>query len=123
MASAQILIAEDDPVLRNLYVKRFSAAGYGIRTAADGTEALADIQRQRPDMLILDIQMPGIDGLAVLAQLPPKGRTFPILVLTNVSDDQTRERAMILGADAFLVKKDMTIRILLKKIAELLKKK
>src|SRR3989338_6044634 len=58
MARGNILIAEDDPVLRNLYVKKFTVAEFSIRTAANGEEAIAAILESPPDLLILDIHMP-----------------------------------------------------------------
>src|SRR3990167_10793974 len=113
MARGNILIAEDDPVLRNLYVKKFTIAGFQIRTAQNGEEAIAAILEQAPDLMILDIHMPKIDGFGVLEKFPKETRTYPVIILTNFEEPKYRERGKELGADDFFVKKDMTIRSLL----------
>lgn len=113
MAKGDILIAEDDPVLRNLYIKKFTVNGYAIRTAEDGEQALAEIGRQPPDIAILDIHMPKMDGFQVLERLPRSQRSFPVIMLSNFSDDKSKQRGKELGVDDYFVKKDMTIRSLL----------
>lgn len=122
MLKGDILIAEDDPVLRNLYVKKFSIAGFATRTAANGNEALEEITKHHPDVLILDIHMPEMDGFHVLANFPEENRPFPIILLTNFDDEQTKNRGRELGADGYFVKKDMTIRKLLEMVNVVLEK-
>lgn len=111
-AKADILIAEDDPVLRNLYLKKFTISGYHLRTAADGEEALKLIQEKAPEVLILDIHMPKLTGFQVLEQLEKTGRNFPIIMLSNFADEMSQLRAKELGADDYFIKKDMTIKSL-----------
>lgn len=113
MARGNILIAEDDPVLRNLYVKKFTIAGFQIRTAQNGEEAITAVLEQAPDLLILDIHMPKVDGFGVLEKFPKETRTFPVILLTNFEEEKYKERGRQLGADDYFVKKDMTIRSLL----------
>lgn len=113
MAKANVLIAEDDPVLRNLYIKKFSVSGYEIRAAEDGEQALAELQRQPPDIAILDVHMPKMDGFQVLEHFPHPQRSFPVIMLTNFSDEKSKQRGRELGADDYFVKKDMTIRSLI----------
>ena len=113
MARGNILIVEDDPVLRNLYVKKFSLAGFEIRTGADGEEAIKLLQEQAPDIMILDLHMPKIDGFGVLEKFPKEMRTYPVIILTNFEEPKNRERGKELGADDYFIKKDMTIRSLL----------
>jgi CheY-like chemotaxis protein len=121
MATSNILIAEDDPVLRNLYQKKFALTGFQIRTAQDGEEAIRLITEQLPDLLILDIQMPKMDGFQVLEMLPREKRPFPVILLSNLADQRTQTRCQELGADGFLIKKDMTIKALLDLTEKLLK--
>ncbi|MDO8649366.1 MAG: response regulator [Candidatus Peregrinibacteria bacterium] len=123
MAKGNVLIAEDDPVLRNLYVKKFSVAGYTIRTAADGEEALAALHQQFPDVLVLDIHMPKMDGFQVLEKVPKESRTFPVVLLTNFEEERYRTRGKELGAEGYFVKKDMTIRSLIDMVESLLAQK
>src|SRR3989338_2214816 len=106
MAKGDILIAEDDAVLRNLYLKKFAVAGYTIRAVENGEEALKALQERAPDIALLDIHMPKVDGFQVLEQFPRERRTFPVIMLTNFADEKSKERGKELGADDYFVKKD-----------------
>ena len=108
-----ILIAEDDAVLREVYMKKFTLAGYNIRVATNGEEALQAIAEKQPDVLILDIHMPILDGFSVLEKLPKASREFPVIMLTNFGDDKSRTRGKELGSDDFFVKSEMTIKSLI----------
>jgi DNA-binding response OmpR family regulator len=123
MATYNILIAEDDTVLRDLYLRKFDKEVYDIRTASNGQEALALIQARKPDLLILDINMPVQDGFGVLEKLPKADRSFPVIILTNFADQANRDRGMGLGVDDYFVKKDMTIKTLIEMAGRLLQKK
>ena len=123
MANADILIAEDDAVLREVYTKKFTLSGYTIRTAQNGEEAIAEIQKKEPDILVLDINMPILDGFGVLEKYTKDTRKFPIIMLTNFADDKNKERADELGADDYFIKSEMTIRKLLEMVETLLKAK
>ena len=116
MEKANILIAEDDAVLREVYVKKFSLAGCKIRTVPNGQEAIAEIEREKPEILILDIHMPIIDGFGVLEKYPREKRDFPIIMLTNFDQDDLKARALELGADDYRMKTDLTMNTLVKLI-------
>ncbi len=122
MAKSKILIAEDDTVLRDLYLRKFSADTYDVRTAANGQEALDLIAKDKPDLVLLDINMPVLDGFGVLEKLPKVTRQFPIVMLTNFEDQTNRDRGAALGIDDYFVKKDMTIKSLLGMVEKLLGK-
>jgi DNA-binding response OmpR family regulator len=111
-----ILIAEDDAVLRNLYIKKFSIAGFPIRAVEDGEQALKELEVRFPDVLVLDIHMPKMDGFQVLEKFPPAVRKFPVIMLTNFADERSKERGRELGADDYFIKKDMTIKSLLEMV-------
>ncbi len=119
MPKGHLLIAEDDAVLRSLYVKKFSVEGYEVRTAEDGEQAIALIKAEKPDLLICDIHMPKVDGFQVLQQYPKNARDFPIIMLTNFDQPDFKLRAEELGADDYFVKKDMTIRSLVDMVEKL----
>lgn len=123
MANADILIAEDDAVLREVYTKKFTISGYAIRTAQNGEEVVMEIQKKTPDILILDINMPILDGFGVLEKFPKEARTFPIILLTNFGDEKNKEHGLALGADDYFIKSEMTIRKLLEMVETLLKAK
>ena len=121
MVGPDILIAEDDAVLRDVYLKKFTIGGYNIRTVENGQKALDAIKEKQPDILIIDLNMPVLDGFGVLEQFPRDKRTFPVIVLTNFGDEQSKQRGEELGADDYFIKSDMTIKTLLEMVENLLK--
>ena len=123
MSTADIVIAEDDPVLREVYQKKFMLSGYAIRTAQNGEEAVALITEKTPDIAILDVHMPILDGFGVLEKFPREQRKFPVVMLTNFGDERSRARGKELGADDYFVKSEMTIKSLLTMVETLLKAK
>jgi CheY-like chemotaxis protein len=102
--SRRILVAEDDPGVRELIRARLSATGYDTHTAHDGGEALERIRNLRPDAVILDINVPVMDGFAVLARLHADSRlrSIPVLVLTARHASEDVKRAVSLGAKGLL---------------------
>lgn len=115
-----ILIAEDDPVLREAYLRRFALTNLEIRTAQNGEQAIAEIRKKAPDLLICDIMMPVHDGFWVLEQLPKKARTFPVIMLTNMEDDVSQKKCTDMGVDGYLVKKNMSLHTLVSMTEQLL---
>jgi len=123
MAKADILIAEDDPVLQEVYTKKFSLAGYSIRIAKNGEEAIEEMTKKVPDALILDLNMPVLDGFSVMEKFPRGQRSFPVIILTNFGNEKNRKRGDELGADDYFVKSEMTIKSLLEMVEKVLKSK
>ena len=121
MSGSDVLIAEDDAVRREVYVKKLSLAGFVVRTAQNGREAIEAVERERPRLLMLDLNMPEVDGFAVLRRFPRAERPFSIIVLTNFADAQNRERALTLGADDFIVKSEITVKALVEKVNALVR--
>ncbi len=118
-----ILIAEDDPVLRDLYARKFSKRTYQIRSAEDGRQTLALLQEKAPDVLLLDINMPEVDGVEVMKAIPPKKqRSYAVIVLTNHDEQLMKDQMKELGADDYFVKKDMSLQDLLDMADRLLRK-
>lgn len=120
MNPIDLLVAEDDAVLRNLYEKKFALEGFTVRSAVDGEEAVKMIKEKKPSILLLDIHMPKVDGFQVLREFPPAGRGFPVIMLTNFDQAEFKLRALELGADDYFVKKDMTMRSLADMVKKLL---
>ena len=99
-----VLVVDDDaPILRMLQ-RTLTAEGYEVQTAADGGAALAAVERAVPDVLVLDVAMPGVDGLAVCRRLRGKGLAVPILLLTARDAVADRVAGLDAGADDYLVK-------------------
>ncbi len=123
MATYKLIVAEDDTVLRDLYLRKFDKNVFDIRTAVNGVEALKLVEEDPPDLMLLDINMPVLDGFGVLEKLPREKRNFRIVMLTNFDDQANRERGTKLGVDDYFVKKDMTIKSLLEMANTVLQKK
>ena len=89
MSSARILVAEDDPALREALRDVLALAGYAAVTVSDGTQALAAARAEPPDLIILDHMMPGLDGLSVLRALQADARLrgIPVILLTGAAHD------------------------------------
>jgi signal transduction histidine kinase/DNA-binding response OmpR family regulator len=98
-----ILVVDDDPHIRELLNQEFTEAGYRVRMAGDGREALNEVRRERPDLVVLDVMMPEINGFDVAAVLKndPQTLDIPIIILSIVQD---RERGFRLGVDRYLTK-------------------
>ena len=104
MDMKRILVAEDQTDIRDLLTLNLRGAGYEVVEAADGLAALA-LQTQRPhDLLVLDLMMPGMDGLEVCKALRARGSSTPILMLTAKSTELDRVLGLELGADDYLTK-------------------
>lgn len=100
----RVLIAEDEPRIAAFLEKGLRAAGYTTRTVATGPEAVAAARDDEVDLLLLDLGLPGIDGLAVLAQLRRRGERMPVIVLTARDGIADRVSGLDLGADDYLGK-------------------
>lgn len=122
MAQYKIIVTEDDTVLRDLYLRKFDRNVYDVKTAANGQEAYDLIQKEKPDLLLLDLNMPVLDGFGLLEKLTPEMRTFPIIILTNFEDQVNRERGSKFNVTNYFVKKDMTIKSLVEMVEKALKK-
>ena len=101
---AHILVAEDQTDIRDLLVMNLQQAGYVVSAVGDGVAALASQNEQASDLLILDLMMPGLDGLDVCKALRGRGRSTPILMLTAKSTELDRVLGLELGADDYLTK-------------------
>lgn len=104
MAAPRLLVAEDQADIRELLVMNLRNAGYEVTAVADGPAALASQAEQASDLLILDLMMPGLDGLEVCKALRARGRSTPILMLTAKSTELDRVLGLELGADDYLTK-------------------
>jgi DNA-binding response OmpR family regulator len=101
-----ILVVEDEPILRDTIVYNLRAEGYDVLTAGDGATALDTAQRSRPDLVLLDVMLPVLDGLEVCRQLRQRGETtdVPILMLTARADETDKVVGLELGADDYVTK-------------------
>ena len=100
-----VLVVDDDPPIRRMLERTLRGEGYHVELAGDGGSALAAVERSVPDAVVLDVAMPGLDGLAVCRRLRAKGLTaLPILLLTARDAVSDRVLGLDAGADDYLVK-------------------
>ncbi len=101
-----VLLVEDEEPLRRVMKDLLEREGYTVAEARDGVQALDEVDRQAPDVIILDLNLPGLDGYGVLQQLRsrPATRNIPIMVLTAKGDEDNEVRVFELGADDFITK-------------------
>lgn len=120
-ASADILIVEDEPKLAELLQKYLALAGYSARHVARGDAALDAVRAQRPDLILLDIMLPGMDGWEICRQL----RTFsdvPVLMLTARAEEEDRLRGLELGADDYIGKTPFSPREIVARVKSMLRR-
>ena len=111
---SRILVVDDDPALREILRDTLEGERYEVSEAADGGEALASVYRERPDLIVADLKMPGIDGLELLKKLRRDLATcqIPFIVLTGTDDMDAEAKALDLGADDYLGKPPERARLL-----------
>ncbi len=128
---AKILLVDDDPDIRDALTVVLESQGYQTVTASDGIECLAALRAEEPDLMIIDLLMPKMDGFAVLRELQDgrwfKYREIPILVLSSVREEASRRRYELETALEFkvddYVEKPVSPEILLERVGSLLQKK
>jgi two-component system response regulator MprA len=104
MAQPTVLVVDDDAPVRRMLERTLAAEGWTVQAVADGGAALAAVERSVPDAVVLDVAMPGLDGLAVARRLRGKGLATPILLLTARDAIGDRVAGLDAGADDYLVK-------------------
>jgi two-component system response regulator MprA len=107
-----ILVVDDDAAICRVLTRVLEAEGYRVATASDGGGALVELERHLPDMVVLDVGMPGLDGLAVARRTRAKGIGIPILMLTARDDIADRVAGLDAGGDDYLVKPFATDELL-----------
>src|SRR5438045_4462841 len=101
---AHILIVDDDPRITDLLRRVLAYEGYSVASAASGNEALNRTLERPPDLIVLDIMLPGVDGLEVARRLRAAGDNVPVLMLTARDAVADRVKGLEMGADDYLVK-------------------
>jgi DNA-binding response OmpR family regulator len=119
---AKILIVEDDKFLRELIAKKLKNKGFDVVEAVDGEEGLKKIKEERPDLVLLDLILPGIDGFEVLARVKedPNLAQIPVIILSNLGQREEVERGLKLGARDYLIKAHFTPGEIVEKIKNIL---
>ncbi|MEV6973981.1 response regulator transcription factor [Kitasatospora sp. NPDC093806] len=102
--AARLLVVDDEPALRDALENSLAFEGYEVSTATDGYEALESVERDRPDLVLLDIMMPRMDGLTAVRRMRSRGDTVPVLMLTARDAVGDRVTGLDVGADDYLAK-------------------
>jgi phosphate regulon transcriptional regulator PhoB len=104
--AAEVLVVEDEPDIRDLIVHHLEREGFRCRTASDGPLALKEVRARPPDLVLLDLMLPGLSGLEVCRRLraEPASAAVPIIILTAKADEVDRVLGLELGADDYVVK-------------------
>jgi DNA-binding response OmpR family regulator len=118
----KILAAEDDKLISNSLCEALKAAGYDPTPAYDGEEAVAKAKEIVPDLVLLDIMMPKLDGISVLWELKanPATAKIPVIVLTNIGDVETISKIVEAGAVDYLLKSDQSVDDIIQKVKDVL---
>jgi two-component system, OmpR family, response regulator ResD len=104
-ARGSVLVVDDEPTIAEVVSRYLERAGYRTRVAADGAQALELVARQRPDLIVLDLMLPGIDGLEVMRRLrQPERERIGLILLTAKGEESDRVIGLRLGADDYVVK-------------------
>ena len=120
----KILVVEDDKFLRDLCVKKLSQTGYNVDFSGDGVGGLEKIIKDKPDLVLLDIILPGLEGFEVLERVRSnknkKIAQTPIIVLSNLGQESDVKKALKLGANDYLIKAHFTIDDIIDKIKKII---
>ncbi|MFH1359507.1 MAG: response regulator [Candidatus Omnitrophota bacterium] len=107
MGNIKVLVADDEKDVRELMEKKISLAGYEVVTACDGQEAWEKIQSENPDVILLDLKMPRMDGFEVLKNLrenPPSAKWQPVIIISALNELEDMKKGFDLEADHYLTK-------------------
>ncbi len=121
--ATKILVVEDDKFLRELISQKLKREGHDVREAVDGEDGIKKINEEKPDIVLLDLILPGIDGFEVLSKIKenPEREDVPVIILSNLGQRDDVERGLKLGAVDFLIKAHFTPGEIIEKIEKVLK--
>lgn len=119
---AKILIIEDDKFLRQLATKKIAKQDFDIVGAVDGETGLEKAEKEKPDLILLDLILPGMGGFEVLSELKddPELSTIPVVILSNLGQKNEIEKGLQMGAEDYLVKAHFTLDEVVEKIEEVI---
>ena len=118
----KILVAEDDKLISTALCDALKASNYETVVAFDGEETIAKAKSEKPDLMLLDIMMPKLDGISVLWELKsnPEIAKMPVIVLTNIGDVDTISKIVEAGAVDYLLKSDQSMEDIVQKVKDVL---
>ncbi|MEX0748829.1 MAG: response regulator [Candidatus Saccharimonadales bacterium] len=110
MAKTKIALIEDDLAIVQMYRMKFEAEGFDVAYAGDGEQGLEMVREFKPDIVLLDLMMPVMDGAEMLAKMRAEswGKDVKVIILTNMGEAEAPKAIRELGVDSFIVKADLT---------------
>ncbi len=119
----KVLIVDDDPFILDMYKLKFKEEGFEVESASDGEKAFAAVKDTRPDVVLLDVIMPILDGFEVLKKLKADSdvKNIPVIMLTNLGQKEDMEKGMSGGAVDYIVKAHFTPSEVVEKVKQFLK--
>lgn len=124
-AKKKIMLVEDDAFISDIYRVKLGKEGFEVLSAENGLEAVKMLEGAIPDLMLLDIVMPYMDGIDVLKKIKnvEKWKKIPVILLSNLSEKEKIEEAMGIGADDYLLKSHFTPAEVMEKVKSVLQKK
>lgn len=118
----KIAIIEDDPVISQMYRMKFEADGFDVEMASDGERGVALVKEYQPDIILLDLQMPNMNGAEALSKIRAQawGKDIPVLILTNLGEEEAPKELKKLGVAHYIVKADLTPKQVVGRVKETL---
>lgn len=118
----KIAIIEDDPVINQMYRMKFEADGFDVQIADNGKRGVSLVEAFSPDIILLDLQMPHMNGEEALTDIRKHdwGKNIPVIVLTNLGEEEAPKSLKSLGIHSYIVKADLTPRQVVAKVKEAL---
>jgi len=118
----KVLIIEDDSYILDMYKIKFEASNFEVTAASDGMAGLKILKKKRPDVILLDVIMPKMDGFSVLKAIKnkPELKEIPVILLTNLGQRENIEKGFELGAASYIIKAHFTPSEVVKKINDVL---
>lgn len=106
----KIAIVEDDQTISQMYRMKFEASGYEVQLADNGKRGVALVESFKPDIILLDLQMPEMGGAEALAEIRkhPWGKDIPVIILTNMGEEESPKNLKSLNVKSYIVKADLT---------------
>ena len=119
-----VLIVEDDIFLANIYKTKFDMEGFKVSTSENGEAGLNDIKKKKPDIVLLDILLPKMDGFVVLEKLKadPEVKSIPVILLTNLGQKDDVQKGLEMGAADYLIKAHFKPSEVVEKVRKILNK-
>ncbi|MFZ2494695.1 MAG: response regulator [Candidatus Saccharimonadales bacterium] len=118
-----IVIIEDDQVISQMYRMKFESDGFEVHVAHNGSDGIELVKKIRPNLILLDMQMPGMNGDEALGQIRKHewGKMIPVIVLTNLGEEEAPKHLRSLGIESYIVKADLTPRQVVDRVKATLK--